>query len=79
MVDWTSGSERSLGILKTTAFSAFAISLCASLATESKKHPVAARSLVIISLDWSIRLADGDIFTDKSFICCTLISSSLSF
>lgn len=69
MVDWTRGSGRRSGILKTKAFSAFAIRLGASLVTESKRRPVAARLLTLASLEGSIGLANGDSFGGKSSIC----------
>lgn len=59
MVDWTSGSGRRSGALKTTAFVAFAIRMRASLVTESKKHSVAGRVLAFVYLEGSIRLANG--------------------
>lgn len=73
MVYWTNGSGKLSGILKTTAFFAVAMRLWASVIIASKKRSVVVRWLVVISMDGSMRLGDGDIFYDKSLICCALV------
>lgn len=65
MVEWDSGSGRRPSTLKTTVFFAFAMSLCTSLVTKSKKRPVAWR-FPTVSMDGSTRVANGNSSNGKS-------------
>lgn len=78
MVDWTGGSGRRSSVLKTKAFFALAMSLWASLFTEPKCAPL-QQDCLLVSLDGSIVLANGDSFNDNSLIILTLVSRSLIF
>lgn len=71
MVDWTNDSERRSGTIKTTAFFASAMRLWGTLVTESKKRPMAARWLGVVSLDGVMSLVNGGNHSDQYFICWT--------
>lgn len=59
MVDWISSS----GTLNAKAFFAFTMRFWASFFTKSRKHPVAARLLTVVTV-----VSNGDSFSGKYLI-----------